>query len=75
MVVLDSCCLPPDGTLSALLMPNLQLFQSVALMQRHNAGTLHGMIDEIVIHNGYVADELILKLHKAFDSSPTAPLQ
>jgi len=71
--------LPPDGTLSALLMPNPQLFQSVALMQRHNAGTFHGMIDEIVIHNGYVADELILKLHKAYDvgrkAAPSAALK
>lgn len=65
--------LPADEILSALFAEHPEVLQSVALTGRTEATVFHGMIDELIIHNGYTSDAEILELHRSLKigSKPT----
>lgn len=57
--------LPADGILGALLLPSVKATQCVAFQDGTDAAVFWGLIDELTIHNGYLADADILKLHSS----------
>lgn len=55
----------PDGfVVDAALASKPRQHQQVSFINHYDAGVFHGLIDDLIIHNGYLADAAIETLHK-----------